>query len=108
MRIGIIGSGNIGSNISNIASRFALAGHEVLISFARDENRLSRFAARIGALIEDAGYVPADVGGTATCQVLEAPRRPGVVYGGEYRPADAAAVLAAVQSGLPIPPAPHY
>ena len=46
MRIGIIGAGNIGSNI---ASRLALAGHELLLSFARDENRLSRFAEQIGA-----------------------------------------------------------
>ena len=64
--------------------------------------------ATVSALIKDAGYAPADVGGTATCQVMEAPRRPGSVYGEEYRPSDAAAVLAAVQAGLPIPPAPHY
>lgn len=59
-------------------------------------------------LIEDAGYVPVDLGGTADCAVMEAPRRPGAVYGEEYRAADAQAVVEAVRSGHPIPPAPQY
>jgi predicted dinucleotide-binding enzyme len=62
----------------------------------------------VAQLIEDMGYVPVDFGGTATCEVMEAPRRPGAVYGEEYRPADAQAVLDAVRSGSPIPPAPSY
>jgi 8-hydroxy-5-deazaflavin:NADPH oxidoreductase len=40
--------------------------------------------------------------------VMEAPRRPGAVYGEEYRAADAAPVVAAVQAGRPIPPTPRY
>jgi 8-hydroxy-5-deazaflavin:NADPH oxidoreductase len=59
-------------------------------------------------LIEDAGFLPVDLGGTAGCAVMEAPRRPGAVYGEEYRAADAAAVVRAVRSGHPIPPTPHY
>jgi predicted dinucleotide-binding enzyme len=60
------------------------------------------------ALIEEAGYVAVDLGGTATCQVMEAPRRPGAVYGEEYRAADAQAVVEAVQEGRDIPPTPSY
>jgi predicted dinucleotide-binding enzyme len=62
----------------------------------------------VAGLIEDAGFVPADLGGTAGCAVMEAPRRPGAVYGEEYRPADAAAVIDAVRAGRPIPLAPRY
>jgi predicted dinucleotide-binding enzyme len=60
------------------------------------------------ALIEEAGYVAVDLGGTATCQVMEAPRRPGAVYGEEYRAADAQAVVDAVRAGREIPPTPSY
>ena len=62
----------------------------------------------VAGLIEDAGFAPVDLGGTPTCAVMEAPRRPGAVYGEEYRLADAAAVIAAVIAGRPIPPTPHY
>lgn len=59
-------------------------------------------------LIKDAGFVPVDLGGTAGCAVMEAPRRPGAVYGEEYRAADAEAVVEAVRAGHPIPPTPRY
>jgi 8-hydroxy-5-deazaflavin:NADPH oxidoreductase len=59
-------------------------------------------------LITDAGFVPVDLGGTVECAVMEAPRRPGAVYGEEYRAADAPAVVEAVRTGRPIPPAPRY
>ena len=62
----------------------------------------------VAQLIRDAGYVPVDLGGTADCAVMEAPRRPGAVYGEEYRLADAHAVVDAVRAGRPIPPTPHY
>jgi predicted dinucleotide-binding enzyme len=62
----------------------------------------------VGGLIEDAGYVPVDVGGTADCSVMEAPRREGAVYGEEYRPADARAVVDAIRAHHPIPPTPTY
>ena len=63
---------------------------------------------QVAGLIESMGYVPVDLGGTATCAVMEAPRRAGSVYGEEYRQADAAGVVAAVQAGRPIPPTPTY
>jgi 8-hydroxy-5-deazaflavin:NADPH oxidoreductase len=62
----------------------------------------------LGGLVEDAGYVPVDLGGIDGCAVMEAPRRPGAVYGEEYRAADAAAVVEAVRAGRPIPPTPTY
>ena len=62
----------------------------------------------VAALIDDAGFAPADVGGLADASVMEAPRRSGAVYGEEYRPAEAAAVVEAVRAGTPIPPAPRY
>jgi 8-hydroxy-5-deazaflavin:NADPH oxidoreductase len=62
----------------------------------------------VAGLIEDAGFVPVDVGGTADCAVMEAPRRSGAVYGEEYRLADARAVVEAVREGRPIPPTPQY
>jgi predicted dinucleotide-binding enzyme len=64
--------------------------------------------ALVAGLIEDMGYVPVDLGGTATCGVMEAPRRHGAVYGEEYRAADAGAVVHAVREGREIPPTPAY
>lgn len=62
----------------------------------------------VAGLIDDAGFVPVDLGGTAACAVMEMPRRPGAVYGEEYRPGDAQAVVEAVRAGRPIPPPPRY
>jgi predicted dinucleotide-binding enzyme len=62
----------------------------------------------VGQLVDDAGYVPVDLGGIDVCAVMEAPRRPGAVYGEEYRADDAAAVVEAVRAGQPIPPTPRY
>lgn len=62
----------------------------------------------VAGLIEDMGYVPVDLGGTDKCAVMEAPRRPGAVYGEEYRAADARAVVDAVRDGVDIPPTPSY
>jgi predicted dinucleotide-binding enzyme len=62
----------------------------------------------VASLIEDMGYVPVDLGGTAACQVMEAPRRPGAVYGEEYRLADVQGVVDAVARGAEILPTPTY
>lgn len=62
----------------------------------------------VAGLIEDAGFQPVDLGGIADCAVMEAPRRPGAVYGEEYRLEDALAVVDAVRVGQPIPPTPGY
>ncbi len=59
-------------------------------------------------LVADAGWVPVDLGGTADCAVMEAPRRAGAVYGEEYREPEARAVVEALRAGRPIPPAPSY
>ena len=59
-------------------------------------------------MIIDAGCVPVDLGGTADCAVMEAPRRAGAVYGEEYRLADAANVLDAIKADRKIPPTPSY
>jgi predicted dinucleotide-binding enzyme len=64
--------------------------------------------ALVCALVDAMGYVPIDLGGTADCAVMEAPRRPGAVYGEEYRAADAQAVVDAVRAGTPIPQTPEY
>jgi predicted dinucleotide-binding enzyme len=64
--------------------------------------------ALVAGLVRDAGYAPVDLGGTTGCAVMESPRRAGAVYGEEYRPADAEAVVAAVRDGRPIPPTPAY
>ena len=62
----------------------------------------------VAGLITDAGFVPVDLGGTSGCAVMEAPRRPGAVYGEEYRAVDAPAVVEAIRTGRPIPPTPQY
>ena len=62
----------------------------------------------VAGLIRDAGFEPVDVGGLADAAVMEAPRRPGGVYGEEYRPADGRAVVEALRAGRPIPPTPQY
>ncbi len=48
MRIGIVGAGNIGSVL---AALWARAGHETLVSFARDEARLARLAEQVGGRV---------------------------------------------------------
>jgi hypothetical protein len=62
----------------------------------------------VAELIADAGYLAIDLGATADSAAMEAPRRPGAVYGEEYRLADAQEVVTAVRAGRPIPPTPSY
>jgi len=45
MKIAIIGAGNIGANL---ATQFSKAGHQVLISFSRDEEKLRQRAMTMG------------------------------------------------------------
>jgi predicted dinucleotide-binding enzyme len=59
-------------------------------------------------LIADAGYAPVDLGRNEDAAVMEAPRRPGAVYGEEYRLPDAEKVVEAVRAGEQIPPTPSY
>ena len=62
----------------------------------------------VARLIADAGYAPVDLGGTADAAVIEAPQRPGAVYGEEYRLPEAEQVVEAVRTGEQIPPTPSY
>jgi predicted dinucleotide-binding enzyme len=79
--------------------------HKVVQWVCGDDAEAKRVVAE---LIEDAGYVPVDLGGTKSCHVMEGPRRKGAVYGEEYRAADARAVVEAVRAGRSIPPMPRY
>jgi 8-hydroxy-5-deazaflavin:NADPH oxidoreductase len=62
----------------------------------------------VAELVSDAGYVPVLLSGIDDCQMMEAPRRPGAIYGEEYRARDALVVVEAVRTGRPIPPPPSY
>ena len=82
------------------------AGDERVVQWlCGDDTEAKQVVAR---LIDDTGFQPVDLGGTADCAVMEAPRRPGAVYGEEYRLEDAQAVVDAVRAGQPIPPTPTY
>jgi 8-hydroxy-5-deazaflavin:NADPH oxidoreductase len=45
MRIGIVGTGRIGANAARL---FAKAGHDVMLSFSRDQDKLAALAAELG------------------------------------------------------------
>jgi 8-hydroxy-5-deazaflavin:NADPH oxidoreductase len=45
MRIGIVGTGRIGGNAARL---FAKAGHDVVLSFSRDQDKLEALAAELG------------------------------------------------------------
>ena len=45
MRIGIVGTGRIGANAARL---FAKAGHDVVLSFSRDQDKLDALAAELG------------------------------------------------------------
>jgi predicted dinucleotide-binding enzyme len=46
MRVGVIGTGNIGGNLARL---LAANGHDVVVSYSRDGQRLAGFAEEIGA-----------------------------------------------------------
>jgi hypothetical protein len=64
--------------------------------------------ATVTRLIEDAGFLPGDLGGLADAGPMEAPRRPGALYGEEYRADDARAAIEALRARRPPPPTPSY
>ena len=49
-RIAIVGAGNIGGNLARL---YAAAGHDVTVSFARDQDKLAALAAQIGAAADE-------------------------------------------------------
>jgi 8-hydroxy-5-deazaflavin:NADPH oxidoreductase len=52
----------------------------------------------VAGLIDDAGFTPIDIGGTADAAPMEAPRRPGAVYGEEVHEAEARAFVESLRS----------
>jgi 8-hydroxy-5-deazaflavin:NADPH oxidoreductase len=52
----------------------------------------------VAGLIDDAGFTPVDIGGTADAAPMEAPRRPGAVYGEEVHEDEARAFVAKLRS----------
>jgi 8-hydroxy-5-deazaflavin:NADPH oxidoreductase len=52
----------------------------------------------VAGLIDDAGFTPVDMGGTADAAPMEAPRRPGAVYGEEVHEDEARAFVAELRS----------
>jgi predicted dinucleotide-binding enzyme len=52
----------------------------------------------VAGLIDDAGFTPVDMGGTAEAAPMEAPRRPGAVYGEEFHEEEARAFVARLRS----------
>jgi predicted dinucleotide-binding enzyme len=51
----------------------------------------------VAGLIADSGFEPVDIGGWAQVRIMEAPRRPGAVYGEAYHPDEAREIAAAVR-----------
>ena len=51
-------------------------------------------------LVRDAGFEAVDLGGWSTISLLEAPRRPGSIYGEEYAPEAARRIAAAAATDL--------
>jgi hypothetical protein len=52
----------------------------------------------VSGLIDDAGFTPIDMGGTADAAAMEAPRRPGAVYGEEVHEREARDFVARLRS----------
>ena len=52
----------------------------------------------VAGLIDDAGFTPIDIGGTADAAPMEAPRRPGAVYGEEVHEDEARAFVTRLRS----------
>ena len=66
MKVAVVGAGRIGGNV---AAQLARAGHQVAVSFARDQERLRVLAAAIGA----SAATPADAVAPAEVVVLSVP-----------------------------------
>jgi hypothetical protein len=106
VRIGLAGRSGQRLTSSFQAKAAGRSGDERVVQWLCGDDSAAKEV--VAGLIEDAGFVPVDLGGTAGCAVMEAPRRPGAVYGEEYRLAGANAVLDALRAGRPIPPTPQY
>jgi 8-hydroxy-5-deazaflavin:NADPH oxidoreductase len=65
----------------------------VVMFYAGEDAVAKRVVAQV---IDDSGFAPVDLGGWATVRYMEAPRRPGAVYGEQYHLAEARAFVASV------------
>jgi len=102
---GFVGAPGGGSSAEYNAHRFATsrlvkafntytAGFQAEVGDGRHSRPVAMFlggeddaAKEVAAtLVRDAGFEPVDLGGWATISLLEAPYRPGAVYGEEYSP----------------------
>lgn len=72
------------------------AGDERAALFLAGEDTVAK--GTVSDLIAQIGFAPVDVGGWAEVWIMEAPRRPGSVYGEEYRPEPAQRIAAAVRT----------
>jgi predicted dinucleotide-binding enzyme len=70
-------------------------GRPVAMFYGGADAAAKEVAAR---LIRDAGFVPVDIGGWDHVAFMEAPRRPGAVYGEEYGPEPAQQIVAALDT----------
>ena len=66
MNVAVVGAGRIGGNV---AAQLARAGHQVTVSFARDQERVQALAVAIGA----SAAMPADAVAAAEVVVLSVP-----------------------------------
>ena len=67
--------------------------------FLADEDEEAK--STVDGLIRDSGFEPVDIGGWEEVWIMEAPRRDGAGYGGEYRPAEARKIAEALKKGDP-------
>jgi predicted dinucleotide-binding enzyme len=72
------------------------ASERVAMFFAGEDGEAKNVVA---GLIRDSGFEPIDVGGWEQVWIMEAPRRPGAVYGEEYRPAEAREIVETLKKG---------
>jgi predicted dinucleotide-binding enzyme len=68
----------------------------VVMFYAGEDDEAKQVVAQ---LIEDSGFTAVDMGGWDTVKYIEAPRRPGAVYGEEYHLPEARAFVERVQTG---------
>ena len=81
------------------------AGFQAQAAQRTPERRVAMFLAGedgqakqvVAGLVADAGFEPVDLGGWQQVAIMEAPRRPGAVYGEEYRPDAARRIAAALR-----------
>jgi predicted dinucleotide-binding enzyme len=69
----------------------------VAMFFGGEDDAAKEVAA---TLVRETGFEPVDLGGWATISLLEAPHRPGAVYGEEYTPDAARRIAAAAATDL--------